>query len=504
MIQIHLKKAGSFNCLFFWCLSALATPPETSVKDNLWKFDPELQKVHTLILNLQTDQALTILTDNTKSNEFHRMYLQSLGETIEVLISEDQRKFEIIDERFRQRIKKLEDLPKRPEALFLLAELHLQRGFNFLNLGKEMEAVFAIRKANQLSQTCLKEFPDFIPVLKTHGVIQVMIGSVPDKYHFFMSLLGMRGSVTTGQQHLLKLRESTSSLSIEASVLYFTIKGLINQQHGEASKGLTDMLTEQPNNRLLLFLAINMMVKNTQSEDALRLIQQLDQNNQGIPMYYLEYLRGEILLQKQEYKSSILAFQKFISTYKSQNFKKDSYFKISLAYFLQNDLVEAKRFFEKAKITGRDVAEPDKYAARQLEEGFFPNAKLLKARFATDGGYFSQAFSLLKSVEPADLRNGKEIAEYIYRQARLAHKTNDIQSAKLYYREAIKLTGQNPWYFGANSALNMGYIAKDQKDYPEARRYFEMVLSFKKHEYKNSLDGKARSALEELPSKKSS
>lgn len=494
---IPQQKAGLLTCLFCWSiLWAYA-------KDDVWQFDAELQRAHALILNLQTDQGLQLVAANSRSNELHRLYLSSLGETIDVLISEDQTKFDLIEARFKQRIKKLEGMARTGETLFLQAELHLQRGFNFLNLGKEMEAVFAIRKAHQLAQACLKEFPGFIPVLKTNGVIQVMIGSVPDKYHFFMSLLGMRGSVSTGQQQLQTLRESASSLNVEASILYFTIKGLINQQHAEASKGLAAMLAKEPHNRLVLFLTVNMMVKNTQSEEALQLIRQLDEHNQGLPIHYMEYLRGEILLQKEDYQASIAAFQKFIATYKSSNFKKDSYFKIALCHHLLGHANEARRFFEKAKITGREVAEPDKYAARQLQEGGFPNAKLLKVRFATDGGYFAQARAVLASIQPVDLHSGKEIAEYIYRQARLAHKTNDLTAAKLFYEQAIHLNGQNPWYFGANSALNLGYLAQEQKDYEQARKYFELALSYKKHEYKNSIDGKARSALEQLPTVKS-
>ena len=38
----------------------------------------------------------------------------------------------------------------------------------------------------------------------------------------------------------------------------------------------------------------------------------------------------------------------------------------------------------------------------------------------------------------------------------------------------------------------------NQKDYPTAKKYFEMALSYKRHEYKNSIDGKAKSALETL------
>jgi len=56
----------------------------------------------------------------------------------------------------------------------------------------------------------------------------------------------------------------------------------------------------------------------------------------------------------------------------------------------------------------------------------------------------------------------------------------------------------NSWYFAPNSALQLGYIFRDQADAIEARQYFEKALSYKKHVYKNSIDNKARSALASL------
>jgi hypothetical protein len=61
-------------------------------------------------------------------------------------------------------------------------------------------------------------------------------------------------------------------------------------------------------------------------------------------------------------------------------------------------------------------------------------------------------------------------------------------------------SGENQWYFAPNSALQLGYIAQASHDYPTAKKYFEMALAYKKHEYKNSIDGKAKSALEQLRS----
>jgi tetratricopeptide (TPR) repeat protein len=486
----NIKRAGITTCLFLFSLTSFAT-------DLIWQFDAELQKAYTMAFSLQQDKATEYLK-KIKTNEFHKLYVQSLNETIYILITEDNKGFEQIDERFKARLKYLEELPTGAETLFLQAELNLQRGFCFLNLGQDLNAVMSIRKAYQFTSDCLKKYPNFIPIKKTSGVIQVMLGSVPDKYKWFVSLLGMKGSVSTGQKQFTELRNSKSSLSMEATILFYTVKGFLNQQFPEAAEGIAACLKDQPDNRLLLFLGVNMFIKDGQSEEALALIHRIDQHNQGLPIYYIDYLRGEILLQKGEYARSIESFQRFIKNYPSVSFKKDAYFKISLDYWLAGDSKLAKANFEKAKLTGTDKAEPDRYAAKQLEESHFPNKKLLKVRFSTDGGYYKEAAALLHTIVPSDLTTLKEQTEYYYRKARLAHRTGDISGAKLFYQQSIDMTKNNPWYFGANSALQLGYIAKEQKDFVSARKYFEMALSYPKHEYKNSIDSKARTELEML------
>jgi len=485
-----IKKVGAIACLFLLSVSVGAT-------DHIWKFDPELQKAYSLVTTLQPDKANEQLK-RVSGNSMQKLYVQCLNETLHILITEDHASFPQIDQRFKDRIKYLEGLPESAESLFLQAELNLQKGFSYLNLGQEVNAVLAIRRAYQLTADCIKKFPRFIPIKKTYGVLQVMLGSVPEKYNWFISLLGMKGSVAVGQKQLSELRLSTSSLSMEASILFFTVKGFINQEFAEAADGINQNLKEQPDNKLLLFIGVNMLIKDARSEEALALIHQIDDNPQGLPMHYIDYLRGEILLQKREYQKSIESFERFIKNYPSLSFKKDAYFKISLNYWLLGNAKAAKTNFEKAKITGSDKAEPDRYAAKQLEDPNLPNKKLLQIRFSTDGGYYAEARTMLAGITPNDLPTAKDKTEFYYRKARLAHRTGEIAAAKMFYQQSIEMTHNNPWYFGANAALHLGYIAKDQKNYDAARKYFQMALNYPKHEYKNSIDSKARSELQLL------
>jgi tetratricopeptide (TPR) repeat protein len=483
-------------CFFFLSFNCNA-------RENSWRFDSELESIYKLAINLQTDQARALLNKITdKERELYKIYLQSLCESLDVFIGEDAEKFLLMEKNFKTRVKYLESLPESAETLFLRAELALHKGFNQINLGQEISAVFAIRQAYNLTEECLKKYPSFIPIKKTDGVMQVMVGSVPDKYHWFISLLGMKGSVTKGQKQLNELRTSPVSLNLEATIVYYAVKGLINQQIDEAAKGLSEKLKTDPNNRLVMFLAVNMLVKNSQSEDAFNLIQNLDAHNTGLTLPYIEYIRGEILMQKNRYQEAIAAYQKFIRIYKADSFKKDATVKIALCHYLDGKSSQAITYWEKAKETGKVKYDPDISAASFLAEKPFPNEKILKTRIYTDGGYFDEAKTVFQTIKLSDLKTYKEQVEYYYRKARLAHKTNDISAAELFYTQTIDMIRDNPWYFGANAALQLGYIYQAKGNTKDARFYFEKALSFKKHEYKNSIDSKAKSALEQLPKTK--
>jgi uncharacterized protein HemY len=71
----------------------------------------------------------------------------------------------------------------------------------------------------------------------------------------------------------------------------------------------------------------------------------------------------------------------------------------------------------------------------------------------------------------------------------------------MYYEKTIEMNGNANWYFAPNACLQLGYLMLEENDVAAAEEYFEMALSYKKHEYKNSIDTKAKTALAQLKSK---
>lgn len=500
----HILKTGLIACFFLTYKFPVAFGSTdgkslTVISERSWKFDAVLQVVYEKILDLKTAEAIRLL-DGIKDEErrYYKIYLQSLAESVDMLVTEDMSRFPEVLKKFKARIMQLEAENKSADNLFLIAELNLQLGFCHLNLGENFSAILAIREAFILTRECMEKYPRYIPVLKTSGVLQVMAGAVPDKYRWFLNLLGISGSVETGQKQLNTLSKSTVSLSSEAAILYYTIKGFISQQFEESYRGIASLMKKDEPGRLLHFIGITLLMKQSRSEEAYQLIQELDAETVGLKLVYIEYLRGEILLQKGEYLSAIETYKSFLAQYPGSSFRKDASMKIAWCYHLMNQPAAAVQWRERAKKEGKAVAEPDVYAAEMLSENSFPDERLLRIRLLTDGGYLDQARTQVLSAGRTGFTGEKDRTEFIYRKARLEHKAGNVQAAKSYYLQVIEKSAKQNWYFGASSALQLGYLFMESTDYKSAQKYFEMAIAFGNHPYKNSIDGKAKAALDRV------
>jgi TolA-binding protein len=187
-------------------------------------------------------------------------------------------------------------------------------------------------------------------------------------------------------------------------------------------------------------------------------------------------------LHKGDYLNAISAYRWFINHYKGQNQIKDAHYKIGICYWLNGNVNDAASSFEAARSLGREVSEADKYAARSLADTEPPSRPLTRARYYTDGGYFTPARTILDSLELKDFQTLRDQVEFYYRKARLAHLSDNTDEAKKYYEMTIAVNGQGNWYFAPNACLQLGYISIAEGNNTAAEASFKRALSYNKHE----------------------
>jgi tetratricopeptide (TPR) repeat protein len=485
-----IRKASFITCLLSLAFSCVHAARE-------WRFEATSEKAYGLTLNLKTTEARALIKEPRTISDY---YVISLAEAIELLISEDPQKFSEYQRSFEER-KEKKIKCSDADYQFYQAELRLQWTFIYLKFGYEFDAALNLKQAYQISTTCRKKNPAYLPIRKTIGLLEVMIGSVPEKYNWVLALLGMHGSIQKGLDDLNSVSTTDSPFAFEANIINAVIHGFVFQRPDKGLEELKKLQTEKTDNNLVRLLTAILAIKNSESEIAFQMLNTLSQPENGLPLLYVDYLKGEVYLYKADYLNAISSYRWFTKNYNGQNYVKDAHYKIGLCYWLNGNKNDALEAFEEAKVKGKETTEADKHAAKSLAEKELPHVKLSKVRYFTDGGYYAEAKTLLESITPTDLPSRHNQVEYYYRKARLAHKQLELPAAKLFYSQTIEMAGEEHWYFAPNACLQLGYIAWQGNNISEAVAYFEKALRYKKHEYKNSIDSKAKTALAQIKRK---
>lgn len=481
IIDRFRKKAGFIVCLFL--VYSLPCPGQD------WRFSSSSLRAYSAALRLDFDSTAQLRVDSPDE-----LYVSSFQETLKILLNEDRGELENY-ESHTERLLDQNDEELTAANAFVEAEIQLHRAFVYLKFREDTRAAFNLRRCFKTTSAAIGKYPDFIPLKKTSGLLNVMIGSVPEKYRWITSLMGMNGSIEKGLTDLQRCSESASTVATEASLLKALCYAFILQQPEDGLAAVDSLINTDQGNHLYLFLGGSLAIKSSNSKKALDFFSSTRKENKVV---YMSYLYGESLLHKGDYPESIKKYQQFLVRYKGNNYVKDAHFKIGICYLLLGDHSNADANFTKAKALGAAETEADKYAARALGEIERLNPKLLKVRYYTDGGYFAEAEKVLEDITPKELPDPKSRAEYYYRKARLKHKEHELAAAELFYIQTIEMCGTEPWYFAPNSCLQLGYILQEKGQNQKAGEYFKKALTYKDHAYKNSIDSKAKSALNQM------
>ncbi len=500
-------RANPFNLGHLRSIIFLLLPTTLFAQDFAWT--PGLQQAYADIGKLKIQAARQTLTHEYDANgqliNGLRIFLDDYADMMTLLITDDEAQYNAWVTRQDQRLDQLRRLNSQsPYYRLTQAEVRLHWAFVKLKFGREMSACWDIIKAYKLLAENQKRFPAFIPTYKSLGLLHVLIGSVPDNYVWVARLLGLRGSVQQGLTELSRAAQDPA-LRTEARLIDLLIRAYILKFSNADTRQLAQLVAEQPDNALLPFFGAAISLKNGQSEQALAYLTHRPIGPAYLPVPIAENLMGDIFLQKGQYADAAGRYAHFLTAYQGQNFLKDTHYKLFLCDWLAGNDAAALPHLRRVTVAGRTVVEADKaalkFADSFLKRGASANQKvLMRARLATDGGFADEALAQLEPLRETSFLTVAEKAEFNYRMGRIQQRRDQSDAAIPHFIRAIAgCDGTTEVLsFGATSALQLGYIYQQKKDWAAARTYFKKALSYPKHEYKNSIDNKARAALDAL------
>ncbi|WP_020604137.1 tetratricopeptide repeat protein [Spirosoma spitsbergense] len=475
-------------------------------QDFVWT--PGLQSAYADLQKLKIQSAKQRMARES-ARDGVRIFLDDYADMLLLVTSDDDRLFAAKSEQESTRLdalKKLSDTS--PWQRVLIAEVRLHWAFVKLKFGKELSASWDVIRAYKLLSENQKRFPDFLPTYKSLGTLHIMIGSVPESYVWVAKLLGMQGTIRQGQQELQRAQHDPN-VGLEAQLIDLMVRAYVLKFSDTDRQTLARLVSQNPDNLLLHFFGATIEQKNGRGEQALTYLlnRPADKNYQPLPV--VENILGDIYLQKGEYERASLHFNQFLHAYRGQNFLKDTYYKLFLCHWLaspqntrSSDTI-ARNLLQKVLSVGRTTVESDK-VAQKFAESSLKNAPasgqkiLMQARLASDGGFTDQALTYLRPYSEASFSTTAERAEYNYRMGRIYQRRENPDSAISYLARALTLSETDQLSFGATAALQLGYIYQQKNDRARAQSFFQKALTFRHHEYKNSVDNKAKAGISSL------
>jgi tetratricopeptide (TPR) repeat protein len=187
--------------------------------------------------------------------------------------------------------------------------------------------------------------------------------------------------------------------------------------------------------------------------------------------------------------------ERFLRRFRGRFYVKDALEKLSWYYYLRGDQVVADSLRREVIRRGTAESDADRQALKEARTGVWPNKTLLLARLLTDGGYFKDALESLQGVSTSSFTRPEERCELAYRLGRIYDGMGRKDEAIAAYLTTIKTGEGLREYYAARAALQTGYIYEGRRDCERAMGFFQKCLSLKDHDYKNSLDQRAKSGI---------
>lgn len=466
-------------------------------------FNANCQLAYQSILSLRLNEGKALLQAEQKKNPDNLIvdFLENYHDFLQVYLSDTRDEFE---KRRKEKDLRLAQLatgnPASPYCLYSQAEVSIQWAALNIRFGEYLNAVTDIRRAYKLLEQNEKKFPQFAASKKTLGLLYSLIGSVPDKYKWAVSLLGMSGDINKGLQMLQQLvnAEPDNFLFKEETAIIYSML-LLNLQNDaeQAWQVLQQQSFPVKNNLLTTYVVAYVGIHGKHPAEALKALENKPRGNEYATFSFLNYLQGLAMLQTLDMKAAD-KFKQYINVYKGDAHIKSAYQKIAWCYLLQNDTVSYRYYINNAIGLGTDLLDADKQAKQEATTGKLPHVGLLKARLLFDGTSYNKALQELQNCNPSTLKSSECNAEYNYRMARIYQELNESTKALDYYLTAIESGKALPRYFAAKSAYESGRIYEQRQQTDSAAYFYKKCLTFDDHEYKNGLDQKAKAALERM------
>lgn len=456
------------------------------------------------ILDLRLNTARAIIAAEKKSNPQNAItdLLENYIDYFELITSESKKDFDRLKGNKSSRLARIErDDKKSPYYLYSLAIINLQWAMVRSNFQEFMTAGMEINRANNMLLENAKKFPAFLPNQKDLGMINVLLGVLPDGLKGTLGFFGIKGNTQTGVRMLENLvtvlpKSSYSYIYDETVFMLASIQIDIVKDTAAYSKIIKNTQLIDNASLLKTYIRGYAAMKTAHNNEAIPVLLNRPSGNSYQSYPHLDYLLGVANMHRLD-KSASGYLLTYLKTYRGVNYIKDTYLNLAWSELLSGDEAGYNNYIKQVKSQGYDYHDKDKQALKEADDPA-PDVDLLKARLLYDGGYYDKALDIISDKRTDDFKIQRDKIEYSYRTGRIYDAIGKDDLAIKYYQNTIALGKNERYYFAANSALAIGQIYEKNKNPALAKAFYKVAINMKNHDYESSIENKSKEGLKRL------
>jgi len=488
-------KKGLFFILFLCSFHAAHA-------EKVFEFNSLCQQAYKEITQLKLNNGVVLIEKAKRQNPDNLipLVLESYIDFFVLFLNEDPTEYRNRKPRIEERIALLKQgPPSSPFYGFCLSAVYLHKAIIAIKFGETWNAGWDFKRAYQHIKDNKRAFPTFAPNDLIYGSMQAVIGTIPKGYKWIINLLGFKGSMSEGMRMVSSFENSSDPwarlMSNESTFIYGYLLFYLENKRDEALQFLKDKKPDIVNNHLLAYMSANLNKNNKQTEYAKNIILNRNKSPEYFTTEVWDYEMGFVKLHHLELSESIEYLERFANNFKGKFYVKDVYQKLSWCYYLQGNMAAAQQARNHVIQKGSTEADADKQALKEAKSGKWPNILLLKVRLLNDGGYNREALQLLSEKTMESFPAEEDRLEYAYRLGRVKEDLGKYNEAIQHYLVVIQLGENSTEYYAARAALETGMIYEKKADKVQAIHFYRKCLDMGDHDYKNSLDQKAKSGI---------
>jgi tetratricopeptide (TPR) repeat protein len=493
-----IKKGKRYVSLFFFMLLL----PLSGWGTVHFSFNAACANGLRFIHQLRFIEAEATLASERNNENIAPLLLDDYMDFIRVFINENEEEYTRLYALSSDRIKRFEALPvQSPWRLYGRGEIRLHWGMAAMKFGSYWTAFTLFRNAWSDLQENARLHPGFILTQKSLGLLEAAVGTIPQSYRGFASLLGFSGTISGGLarvERVSRSRPTDPALHLfhhEASLIACWLRMHLAQDPQGAWNMVQAACSQFREYPFATFVRANVAMSSGRNDEAINTLKQrIETGSQAF--YYLDFMLGQALMHKLDTTAEIY-LRRYLVRFKGQNYLKRAARDLAWVALLKGDMTWYHKYLSLARTMGEEKTDEDRQALRDAWQKHPPDVRLLKARLLCDGGYYARALTELGNN---NYSRPDEQTEYHYRRGRILHELKRLPEAESAYLQAISLGKNLERYFASNAALQLGLICESLNRNLEAARYFKMAIDDfpQNKEYRNGIEQKARAGLQRI------